>query len=100
MIFDGDKISIGDTVFDVVFGAGRVEQIIEAEGKFSVRYGTGNRIYVYSSAGVSNFPEKTLYWHDPVKGYTPMKDDKKWAHFCELRDALASVIWKSDSNAY
>lgn len=92
MIFDGAEILVGDQVFDFVFGSGVVEHLIPTEDKFIVRFGKGR--YTYGIAGNCVFPNKTLYWKNPVQGYVPMKDDAKWNHFCKLRDAIASVIWR------
>jgi hypothetical protein len=91
MNFDKSEIKKGDIVHDVVMGAGVVDHVNEAEQNFSVKY--GQRQYTYNAAGVGHFPIKTVYWQDPVAGYTPMKDDAKWAQFCAFRKAIAQVIW-------
>lgn len=91
MIFDRSEIKTGDIVHDVVFGAGIVDQVNDGEQNFSVKYGP--RRYTYNVAGVGHFPIKTVFWQDPVAGYLPMKDDTKWNLFCDLRKAIAQVVW-------
>lgn len=95
MKFDGSDILVGDNAYDLVFGVGTVDHVNEAEQKISVRF--GDRMYTYTSTGIGHFPQKTLFWQDPVSGYTPMKSDHRWEHFCELRKALAQVVWSSRS---
>lgn len=93
MIFDGADIAAGDMVYDILFGAGEVEYVIEREGTFSVTFGT--RQLTYKTNGAAHYPMKTLYWHDPISGFIPVKDEVRWRHFCELRNALSTVITKT-----
>lgn len=90
MIFDGAELKNGDHVHDVMFGTGQVDQIIEKENKFTVNFSGSYR--TYTAAGVGNFPMKTLYWKDPIGGFIPPKDEKKWELFCALRKSMAQVL--------
>jgi hypothetical protein len=90
MIFDNDEIVVGDAVFDCVWGAGIVIHIQEAQDRITVNFGT--REVAFSSNGVGHFPNKTLYWKDPVGGFIPMKNDDTWAKFVQLRDAIATTL--------
>lgn len=89
-MFDGDVIKKGDQVFDVAFGAGQVDDVLAQEGKIRVEFG-GNRYYVYNTNGQGHFPQKTLFWHDPIGNYLPPKSRKRWALFEELRKAVSTV---------
>lgn len=94
---DGNDILANDVVFDIVFGAGVVEAVRDAENVFAVRF--GEKMFSYRSNGVGNFPQRTLYWRDPIAGLVPNKNDGKWAYFCKLRNAIAQVVWGSNDNA-
>lgn len=90
MKMDGEEVCKGDNVHDIVFGAGTVYEIREGEDKFFVNF--GNRNGAYNSKGNGHFPLRTLYWQDPIHGYAPMKNSKRWNHFCELRNAILDKI--------
>lgn len=90
MLFDGAELKHGDLVHDVAFGAGTVDNILEGEQKFTVEF--NNRHYTYQANGVGHFPMKTLYWRDPIGGFLPTKDAKKWELFCELRKGIAQIL--------
>jgi len=64
MIFDGDEIKVGDLVHDIVFGSGSVDAVLEGENKIRVVF--GSRYYVYNTNGQGHFPQKTLFWRDPI----------------------------------
>lgn len=95
MQFDGSDIFIGEMVHDIVFGSGTVQHLLEGEKRVVVDF--GGRHYSYNAAGQGHFPMKTLYWRDPIGGFIPMKDSKKWDHFVEMRKAIAQVIWGSNA---
>jgi hypothetical protein len=71
-----------------------VEHLIEGEGKIIAAF--GQRMLTYDTAGIGHFPQKTLYWHDPISGFIPMKDTFKWTHFQELRNVIANAVWASN----
>jgi hypothetical protein len=97
MKLDNETVLAGDVVFDLVFGSGVVSRILEAEGSFQVNF--GEKIYTYKPTGVGHFSQRTLYWRDPIAGLVPNKNDVKWDYFCQLRNALAQVVWKEHQNA-
>lgn len=90
MKFDGDEILVGDKVFDCVWGAGVVILVQDAQDRITVKFGA--REIAFSSNGVGHFPNKTLYWRDPVGRFVPMKDDATWVQFVKLRDAIATTL--------
>lgn len=89
MIFDGDEIKVGDLVHDVVFGSGQVDAVLPGEGKIRVQF--GSRYYTYNEAGVGHFPQKTLFWRDPIGNFIPPKGGERWALFEEFRKAVSIV---------
>ena len=89
MIFDGSPIIAGDLVHDVVFGAGTVDSILQEEGKIRVVFGT--RYYTYNLNGQGHFPQKTLFWRDPIGNFIPPKGGARWALFEEMRKAVSVV---------
>lgn len=95
MNFDGSPILPGDLVHDVVFGSGTVDSILEGEDKIRVQFGTQYR--TYKSNGVGHFPQRTLYWRDPIGNFIPPKGGARWAIFEELRKAV-SVVANSSRN--
>ncbi len=92
MIFDGDYIKLGDTMFDMVYGKGTVSQVKEHEQKFVVVF-PGDRQFTYELNGAGQFPNrKTLFWRDPIGAFIPMKNDDTWHKFLEIQAILAKVI--------
>lgn len=89
MIFDGDEIKVGDLVHDIVFGSGTVDAILDGEAKIRVAFGP--RHYVYNVNGQGHFPQKTLFWRDPIGNFVPPKGGARWALFEELRKAVSVV---------
>ena len=89
MVFDGDIIQNGDLVHDLVFGSGNVDAINEGEGTIRVKFGNQYRTYI--DKGHGHFPQKTLYWRDPIGNFTPPKGGTRWALFEEMRKAVSVV---------
>ena len=89
MYFDGAKVEEGDRLYDVAYGHGKVERIVEGEGKLVCDF-NGKKI-AYTTGGVGLFRRKTLFWHDPIWNLKPSRDKQKWDRFERLRDAVASV---------
>jgi hypothetical protein len=86
---DNDAIGLGDTVYDVVFGVGRVVEIF-ADGRFLVGF-TSRRV-VYSSTGHSKMNRgRTLYWHDPIVAI-PTKSDSRWLLMKRLCAAIIAEV--------
>lgn len=90
MIFDGAKISIGDSVFDVAFGSGSVLEIDDKARMFRAQF--GKRVFSFNSTGHGQFPRKTLFWRDPIGAFVPMKKDTSWDVFSRIRDAVAKEL--------
>ncbi len=89
MKFDGSDILPGDLVHDLTFGSGIVDAINEGEGKIRVQFGPQYR--TYNTAGVGHFPQKTLFWRDPIGNFVPPKGGARWALFEEFRNAISVV---------
>lgn len=90
MQFDGAPITEGDRLYDVAYGHGVVERIVEGEDKIICDF--NGRKYAYTTGGVGVFRRKTLFWQDPIGNLKPSKDKRKWDYFERLRDAVASVV--------
>lgn len=88
MIFDGDEIKVGDLVHDIAFGSGTVDAVLEGENKIRVAFAS-NRHYTYNASGQGHFPQKTLFWRDPIGNFVPPKGGIRWAAFEELRKAVS-----------
>jgi hypothetical protein len=68
-MLDGDEVRSGDVVWDVMLGAGHVEEAFP-DGGFIVRYGQRNIRY---SDGGKFGGSKRVYWFNPVI-YLPRKN--------------------------
>jgi hypothetical protein len=90
MIFDGSELVYGDSVYDVAYGSGKVIEINEKTDNFRVAFGA--RSFTYDLMGFGTFPRKTLYWRDPISGFTPPKDTIKWDMFVKLRSAIHTTL--------
>jgi len=88
-VLDGDPVERGDLVFDVVYGAGQVVEVLP-QGRFRVRF--GRRTYTYDENGMrSEWDFRTLYWHDPVI-YVPPKAAAKWDRLKRLVAAIKPEV--------
>lgn len=79
MNLDGQKVNVGDSVYDILEGQGQVAGMDSTV--FLVRF--GQRVsYTYNSAGQrtgntpSRFP-RLLFWQDPIV-MIPVKEEAKW----------------------
>jgi hypothetical protein len=95
MMFDGSEIKIGDLVHDIVFGSGQVDALMEGENRIRVDFGGSHRVYNVNGQG--HFPQKTLFWRDPIGNFVPPKGGARWALFEEMRKAV-SVVCKTTNN--
>ena len=90
MTFDGETVTVGDAVYDVAYGHGKVERVEEAENKMFCIFNT--RMIAYDVRGVGSFGRKTLFWRDPIGSLKPSKDRTKWELFERLRNQIAVVV--------
>jgi hypothetical protein len=90
MIFDGSELAYNDSVYDVAYGSGKVIEINDSVGHFRVAFGA--RTFTYDTVGFGTFPRKTLFWRDPISGFTPPKDTVKWDQFIKLRTAIFTTL--------
>jgi hypothetical protein len=90
MLFDGEEVKIGDSMYDVAYGAGTVVELMPRQSQFRVKF--GERTFTYRLNGQSVFPRKTLFWREPIGKYYPRKNDTKWATFLNLCDAIAHAL--------
>lgn len=88
MKLDNEDILIGDRVYDVIFGMGTVDKIVEAENRFWVIF--GNRNECYESTGNGRFGVRTLYWHNPFI-IAPHKKDASWELMGRIIEAISKV---------
>lgn len=89
MKMDGYELLVGDGVYDVVFGPGKVDRVTEAEDRFWVIIGKRNECY--DSKGNGRFGCRTLYWRDPVI-VPPHKDDAAWAQTSKVIKAVSAIL--------
>ena len=89
MKLDGYDLLVGDKVFDLVFGPGRVDRITEGENRFWVVI--GNRNECYDNKGNGRFGVRTLYWRDPII-VPPCKNDRTWEQIIEIAVAVNKII--------
>jgi len=93
VILDNEDIVTGDSVYDLLEGAGTVQRVFS--DSFIVRFSIG-RSYSYNSAGKrlgstpNRFP-RLLYWKNPI--FTiPVKDDSKWESLQALVKNASNII--------
>jgi hypothetical protein len=94
---DGANVVVGDSVYDILYGPGTVQQLLPAD-RFLVVFAAvgGQKSFSYNSTGISpRFPARTLYWHNPVV-VVPTKREARWGSLrvaiTAIRDALALEI--------
>jgi hypothetical protein len=88
---DGSPVRNGDTVYDVVYGAGQVVELL-VDGRFVVALSGGARRITFTGLGFSKFSRaRTLYWHNPVI-ITPSKDDSDWHRLRRIIGAMVSEM--------
>lgn len=87
---DGYDVNIGDSVYDVAHGTGKVMELL-VENRFRVHFSSG-QYFVFDSSGRTNrYPNRTLYWHNPVL-MAPLKDDTKWASAAAICRTVAEQL--------
>ena len=74
---DGSEVFIGDSVYGVGYGTGRVSELL-SEGKFRVYFASSNRSITFDGNGVmARMAHRCLFWRDPVLA-APFKDEVQW----------------------
>lgn len=82
-MISNENAEIGDRVYDVVQGYGRI--VDTAFGDIVVRFDSGVRV-AFDKTGSYNGVRR-LFWHDPIV-VEPTKDNKHWQ---TMRECLLSV---------
>jgi hypothetical protein len=90
MKLDTYEIEIGDMVFDLIFGSGKVERLVPEQDKFWVRFSPGN-LRCFDNKGFGNFKERTLFWKNPIT-VIPHKHDSAWDTTQQVHEAVAKIL--------
>lgn len=85
---DKSLVAVGDPVYDLAFGAGKVTEVQENEQRLVVVF--GERRFSYNALGVGHFPTRTLYWRNPIIGVPP-KDQVRWELYRRLCNAISQI---------
>lgn len=80
VIIGQHEVKVGDTMFDIIHGKGKVVSLMFNEIKLRLDKGI---TFAYTKDGYSGGVRR-LYWHSPIM-IEPPKDKKKW-------DALSDVM--------
>ena len=84
-ILHNQTASLDDNVYDVVWGTGRITEIL-TDGRIRVTFAT--RTYTYGPTGQMRTVQRpTLYWHDPVF-VVPVKSEPNWAKIRQVCRAV------------
>jgi len=94
VLFHNEPISIGESVYEINFGAGVVVFICESTQRIQVRFGTREYTFNHEGRRHENVG-KTLFWHDPVGKFIPMKDINLWKMFCRIRDCVMAIFFEN-----
>jgi hypothetical protein len=77
MLMDGDAIAVGDGVYDMLYGAGVVMEVLPQD-RFRVKFQSKPYGLVFASNGVGvRYSHRTLFWHDPII-VVPTKNAGLW----------------------
>lgn len=95
MRMDNELILPGDRVYDVVFGIGTVDKVLDGENRLWVAL--GNRIEAYDSNGNGRFGVRTLYWHNPFI-IAPHKSEAKWELMGRIIESVSNVLRGNNVN--
>lgn len=88
---DNDAVNLGDSVFGVGYGVGRVVELL-TEDKFRVQFALTGRTITYESTGfMARASARSLFWHDPVI-VPPAKDETFWHALRASVQALATAL--------
>lgn len=74
MTLDGDKVRVGDLVFDILLGiSGSVVTV--SSNNFTVRFGAGRQLTYHGNGEMATV--KRAYWRNPVL-FVPRKNEPRW----------------------
>lgn len=90
MQMDGYDVNIGDSVHDLIFGAGKVERLVKEQDRFWVKFGPNN-LRCFSNQGFGNFQERTLFWKNPIT-IIPHKHDEAWDMTVAISNSVAKHL--------
>lgn len=78
MKLDGFNVAIGDSVYDLILGAGKVISLHEdgIKSRFTVKFGEYRQL-TYDENGFCHYKQRTLYWKNPIV-VIPVKQEAIW----------------------
>lgn len=88
-ILDGYDVRVDDTVYDVAYGAGKVTHLAD-NGSITITFSDGRQAG-YLEGRTRRFPQRTLYWKDPIVAVPP-KDAKLWVCVKAAASAVANTL--------
>lgn len=88
---DNDPVLLGDSVFAVGYGVGRVTELL-TESRFRVQFSMTNQSMTFDERGfMARARARSLYWQDPVV-VAPAKDDGFWNALRPSIQSLAAAL--------
>lgn len=90
---DGAQVRRGDTVHDVVYGAGTVTHLYP-EGRGTVSFGLLNgatKTFHFETGTTGTSATRTLFWSQPFI-VPPPKERGKYNAFMQVAEALAKLV--------
>lgn len=87
-LLDTSTISLGDTVFSMGYGSGKVVELLTAD-RYVVRFEVNGKRVAYEGNGVQvRMPYRSLYWADPIVAL-PKKGTTRWNR---LKPVMAELV--------
>lgn len=87
-LLDGTEVRVGDTLWSVAEGRGRVTQLL-TEGRVLIEFEVGGRTVTFDGLGIrARGTHRTLFWKNPIIAI-PSKDDALWDR---LRPVITAVV--------
>lgn len=90
MRLDNTQIRVGDTVYDLEYGSGKVHEVTDAG--IHVYLSSMQRKKLYNEQGMRRGAKRrVLYWHDPITAIPP-KDAAKWKIVQDVASATVEAL--------
>lgn len=83
VVMDNHGVAVGDKVYDVRYGAGKVAGTDPTTNSIMVDFESPKTQLVFSNTGRHGSNRRSLFWHNPIVA-PPPKDEWRWVEVTHL----------------
>ena len=91
ILMDNEVVRVGDSVYDVRYGAGRITALNVQDRRFTVKFQSPDTELVYKPNGTRGTQRRSLFWKNPIL-VVPNKDEGLWQEASSLARRVVEAM--------